>query len=140
MFRLDPIPALRLHEAWPQVVPGLEQVRKRTSPEWWAEDVYLALKTNTAHLYMCYLDSVYAGFFILVPKLDEHSGKRSLLVWIAYSSDLFTSTSAGLQEVYKLAKAGGFSNVHLYSPRIAWARRLAREGFKMTEIKFEREI
>jgi hypothetical protein len=138
-MKLDQIPALKLHEVWPQVLPGLEVVIKRTSPEWWPEDVYLSLKTASAFLYLCYTEGEYVGFFILVPKLDEHSGKRSLLVWIAYSRS-WGSTTEGLHEIYKMAKSHGFQSVHFYSPRAAWARRLQAEGFRMTEIKFERSL
>ena len=139
MIKLEQIPALKLHEVWPQVLPGLEVVRKRVSPEWMPEDVYATLKTNLATLYMCYSEGEYMGFMVLAPKLDEYSGKRSLLVWIAYSKS-WQATSEGLHEVYKIAKQGGFQAVHFYSPRVAWGRRLRSEGFMMTEIKFEREL
>jgi hypothetical protein len=128
-----------LHSWWPLVRPGLERVRIKAGTTWLCEDIYCAVRTGRATMYVGYIDRHYAGVLVLAINVDPFTAEKSLLIWAVYTRHPL-AVKYGMADVRKIAAGAGLRKVVFYSPRRGWSRRLADEGFKVTEMKFERML
>jgi hypothetical protein len=138
-WTLTQINPAELHAWWPLVRPGLERVRTKARASWLCEDVYSAVQTARATMHVGYIDQRYAGVLVLTVNTDPFSGERSLLIWAVYTREP-AALSLGLADVKQIAARAGLGKLVFHSPRRGWARRLAAEGFEITEMKFERML
>ena len=117
---------------WDRVREGLVEVQKYSAEDWIPEDIYMAIKTGNAALYVA--DS---GFLVmqLIPMFH---GKR-LHVWCAYNNGkpMLRTTLAFVKE---LAQEAGAKKITFMSPRDEWLSVGKRGGFKPTQTTFELEV
>lgn len=128
-----------LHAWWPLVRRGLERVRSKVKANWLCEDIYCAVRTARATMHVGYIDRSYAGVLVLTIDRDPYTAERSLLIWAVYTRHPM-ALQYGLADVKAMAARAGLRKLKFYSPRQGWNRRLASEGFKVTEMKFERVV
>ena len=128
-----------LHACWPLVKPGLERVRIKAKAAWLCEDIYSAVRTARATMHVGYIDQAYAGVLVLGINTDPFTGERSLWIWAVYTRNPL-ALQYGLADVKTMAARAGLRKLSFHSPRRGWSRRLANEGFKVTEMKFERMV
>lgn len=136
-WKLTQVNPAELHDWWPLVRPGLERVRMRARASWLCEDIYSAVRGGAATMHVAYIDQHYAGVLVLTINTDPFTAERSLLVWAAYTCHRL-ALRHGLSEVEAMAARAGLHKLVFHSPRRGWSRRLAAEGFEISEMKFER--
>ncbi len=90
-------------------------------------------------MHVAYIDQHYAGVLVLTINTDPFSAERSLLIWAAYTCHPM-ALRYGLAEVKAMAVRGGFGKLVFHSPRRGWMRRLADDGFEISEMKFEKVL
>lgn len=138
-WKLTQVNPAELHSWWPLVRPGLERVRTRARASWLCEDIYSAVRTGGATMHVGYIDRRYAGVLVLTINTDPFTAERSLLIWAAYACHP-GALRYGLAEVKAMASRTGLRKLAFHSPRRGWSRRLAAEGFEISEMKFERML
>jgi len=132
------IPPDEVSEQWDLVQAGVEEVAQY-GDHWRAEDVYMALRQGTSHLYVIMVDGVYAGFVVVTPTRG-HDGP-TLHVWIAYAvpggPPLHPATVARFKDWATAIKA---RRILFTSPRKGWDRLARRLGFTPTLVTYELEV
>jgi len=113
---LSPIAPEQLHTVWPWVREGLETIRRKRDESWLPEDVYLQLRSKTAHL-MVIED---AGFLIyqILPGDDFRGVLHVWCVWGAlkdYERQIYDELEAYARQL-KVARIRAVG-------RKGWARR-----------------
>ena len=106
-----------LHTVWPQVKIGVECVLRKTKEKFLPEDVYAAIKSGSAQLFM-----VQDGFTVLQNLRDQFTNEPVLHIWIAYHSnhvDLSQEFHINLQQI---AHNIGAKQITFTSPR-RWEKR-----------------
>ena len=117
---------------WEDVVlPGLWAVKAKTGAHWRPEDVYVALVTRVAYLYVGE-----PGFVIVQPKEDPFTGEPELLVWVAYSQDQ-ESVERFQPAVDEVARMNGFTKLTMWSDRPGWQK---VSGWKQISAVYERRL
>ena len=138
-WTLTQINSGELHSWWPLVKPGLERVRIKARATWLCEDIYLAVRTARATMHVGYIDQAYAGVLVLTIEMDPFTAEKALLIWAAYTRHPL-ALQYGLADIKTMAARAGLRKLSFRSPRRGWTRRLAGEGFEVTEMKFERML
>jgi hypothetical protein len=138
-WTLTQVNPTELHAYWPLVRAGLERVRAKARATWLCEDIYSAVQTGRATMHVGYIDQLYAGVLVLTINVDPFSAEKSLLIWAAYARHP-QALLYGLADVQQIAARAGLRKLVFHSPRRGWSRRLAAEGFEVTEMKFERVL
>lgn len=138
-WKLTQVNPAELHAWWPLVRPGLERVRMKARASWLCEDIYCAVRSGGATMHVGYIDQHYAGVLVLTINTDPFTAERSLLVWAAYTCHRL-ALQYGLADVRALAARAGLHKLVFHSPRRGWSRRLGPDGFKVSEMKFERMV
>jgi hypothetical protein len=138
-FCLEPLTPSRAVASWDELRPWVEAVRSKTDSPWRVEDVYAELKEGRATAFLAKLEGETKGLLVLVDCADRITRQRELSMWIAYSSDPKVVDLA-LDEVEKLARAGGFFAITGASPRKGWLRRLAPKGYNLVAYHFEKRL
>jgi hypothetical protein len=121
------------------VKPGLEQVRIKAKAAWLCEDIYSAVKAARATMHVGYIDQAYAGVLVLAINSDPFNAERSLWIWAVHTRHPL-ALQYGLADVKAMAARAGLRHVTFHSPRRGWCRRLGHDGFKVTEMKYERIV
>jgi hypothetical protein len=138
-WKLTQVNPAELHTWWPLVRRGLERVRTKARASWLSEDIYSAVRTGAATMHVGYIDRQYAGVLVLTINADPFTAERSLLLWAVYTCHPL-ALGFGLAEVKAMAARAGVRKLVFHSPRRGWSRRLAAEGFEISEMKFERML
>lgn len=121
---------------WERVRAGLLIVKHATTDDWLPEDVYMAIKTGAAHLFMAEdQDGDYLGFVVL-KLVNTFHGKR-LDVWAAYCSGKQPAIRIYLPKIKELAKRAGASVIGFSSARPEWSKAAPRYGFKPAQVTYE---
>jgi hypothetical protein len=137
VITLSAIPAIKIHEVWDRVRPGLEMTKAKTNDRWLPEDVYHELRTGTHILFMVDLDEEEVGFMVC-KEWQDFDGK-ALFVWILCiepGAIGIKNYREMLEKVDDLAHRAGAKRIRMYSPR-NW------DDLGMFELKqhiFEREV
>lgn len=136
--RLDWVQPESITLVWDQILPGILNMKARSTEGWRPEDVYAALRTGTSALHMAYLESDYLGFMVttLIPGYRD----KSLNIWLCFNASEKDILEMFHEDTVKLAKNAGASRLTFYSPRIGWERRLKDFGFKAVRTVFEKEL
>jgi hypothetical protein len=138
-WKLVQVNPVELHAWWPLVRPGLERVRTKARASWLNEDIYTAVRTGRATMHVGYIDQSYAGVLVLAINADPFTAEKSLLLWAVYTCHPM-AIGCGLADVKAMAAQAGVRKLTFHSPRRGWNRRLAAEGFGLSEMKFERNL
>lgn len=117
----------QLHDYWPVVEKGLLRVKRKTHPTWIPADIYSAIKTGNAVLFM-----ISDTAFCVLQKVSDFDGPR-LLVWVIYGPHELATREQELTDWLKeKARFIGAKAIRLHSPR-RWESR----GWTKRETIFE---
>ena len=120
-----------LHSVWFQVRSGLEVVLEKSFDTWIPEDVYCAIKTGNAQLFL-----IDGGFVVMQSNRDQWTNEQSLHIWITFhESGNFDVTDDFHSNLRKLADNAGINKITFSSKR-RWER---KSGAKVKEIIYELE-
>ena len=120
-----------LHSVWFQVRSGLEVVLEKSFDTWIPEDVYCAIKTGNAQLFL-----IDGGFVVMQSNRDQWTNEQSLHIWITFhESGNFDVTDDFHANLRKLADNAGINKITFSSKR-RWER---KSGAKVKEIIYELE-
>jgi hypothetical protein len=136
MKQIIPVSPAGLAAVWPRVRPALDSMGKGDG--WIPEDLYMAIKTNAATLYMVSIDGDEHGFLIL-RVLHDFDGPR-LHIWVLYSFskvDLMTEFDEHLTNIARQVNA---SRITFGSTRKGWSKVAGKHGFTVRETVYERKI
>lgn len=125
---IEVIPPDDLHEVWPDVRASLVRTLEKAPSRWLPEDVYTALRANTATLYIVREKGCYLGCFVL--QLRAEFDGPIVFCWVAEGKFLF---EWALEHVKEIAKGKGAKRIEFRSPRRGW-KRYAREVETVYEV------
>lgn len=110
----------QLRAVWNQIRAGLDSM---PAEDWIAEDVYHAIKSGGAALYVAYEGAEYAGFMVVQLRNAEFSGTPFLHVWLAYNQGSADVIWGGETFLRHLAAQSNATRISFGSPRKGWAKR-----------------
>ena len=134
--RIEVIDPCHIQRWWPLVRAGLVTIVEKTKPDWIPEDVYRALRNQTAALWLGYFGTMYVGFAVVNEQQNPFNGDRTLMVWCTYMR-VSGYLDSFLRKVLSDAQESGFDVVTFQSPRRGWLRRLFSFGFKPRDTIYE---
>jgi|APCry1669192062_1035393.scaffolds.fasta_scaffold00042_6 hypothetical protein len=98
-----------IRSCWPFVLDGLKEVKKLRGGTWRFEDVYADCVHKVAHLWLA--DE---GFVIFRPEVDDYSGQKILLVWMAWGQSDDDLIDKYLPQIVDIAKSQEFDILRFY--------------------------
>ena len=139
MIALSAIPATAIRDVWPLVKPGLDKMLEQYKDRWIPEDVYLALSTGAAFLYLIDIEQETHGFMVLKNFADTDG--LALFVWVIYADPQMLKQEDRYEEILsqldELARKVGAKRIRHYSHRGGWT---AKKMFKLKMHIYEREV
>lgn len=113
------VPVDELHDMWPMVRDGIEQVRVTNGEPWIPEDVYSQLVNGKAWLHVITHDDTggLAGFTVTEVMTFPYSYQRRLNIWIGWSNAKAQGWM-GIQMCQRIAEALGLHGVVFASPQV----------------------
>lgn len=120
----------RVNHIWQWVRKGLDEIRAKCDEAWTTGEVYNALLSGSAVLYIAGEED---GFMI-VRKIVDPRGPI-LFVWALWG-DLANTQDTHFRFIDDLAKNIGADRIRMESPRRGWERK----GFKVKTMVYEREV
>lgn len=121
---------------WERVRAGLVEVKKATNDDWLPEDVYMAIRTGQAVLYLGTGDAgEYLGFLVLRLVAATHSTKME--IWCAYAVPGVSVMRRFLPHIKAVARNAGVSGILFSSARQEWAAAARRLGFAPASVSYE---
>jgi hypothetical protein len=115
------VPPEHLRAEWPRVRAGLEEVQASSPEPWWPEDIYHAIRSGSAQLFLAGPEA----FVVTAVDVEPYSGQRVLHLWAGYSapgSDVFEDA---MEQIKKVARSSGCTAIRFGSSRKGWAKRYA---------------
>lgn len=111
-----------LRDIWFVVRAGLETILTKSPEDWIPEDVYTAIKTHDAMLFMAVEDKSLVGGAIVRPR------GKTLFAWAVWGEAGHRSEAiAGLKEIARNTKC---SEILFETKRAGWDRVAPKLGFK----------
>lgn len=99
--------------------PGIEKIIASNGEPFVPEDVYMALISGAASLYMCYRGDEYTGFAVFRAMQFDFEPKPVLNIWLGYSVEK-ASGYLGREMAKSVAKAAGIERVVYASSQKGW--------------------
>jgi hypothetical protein len=127
-----------LQAFWDYVRPRLEIVSRRSKARWIPEDIYHALKAQTATLHIGEIGDEYVGLVVLAPSLDFDG--QTLTIWACYSEENHDVIELYEPEIVGFAKRIKAKRLVFNSPRKGWGRRLKPHGYRPVSQCYEKEV
>jgi hypothetical protein len=116
------------------VKPLIEAVIAKTNEPWWPEDVYAAVKSGTAGMFV---SDEPEGVLVVYPDTEAWTGDKLLHVWICHAVGgmqvLWPEADKILQG---MAQKIGAKALSFHSPRPGWQK----TGWKVKEYIYERGV
>jgi hypothetical protein len=128
----------RLHGCWELIRLGLLKIVPHSTDRWIPEDIYMAIRTGTAHLHLGTRDGQYAGF--LVTQKQQAWDGQVLHVWCAYSASEDDVLHDGMDQIKEWAQNMAATRITFASPRAGWEKVAPKYGFKPAHTIFEMEV
>lgn len=132
---LRQIEARDLGAVWERVRAGLVEVKAATTDDWLPEDVYMAIKSGGATLYLGERDGGYLGFLVLRLIQTFHGSKVE--IWCAHSATRLPLMRAFWPQIQALAVTAGAKKIGFSSAREEWAMAAKRLGFVPKQVQYE---
>jgi len=141
------VPAKQLHDHWPFVRRGLEAIRKKTKPEWLAEDIYSAIRQGNAMLLLAMCGPNPVGFTISYFTEVPFSNRKELFVWAAWTIPprerltgwpVQAAINDNFDTLVRLARAEGAFRLSCLSPRPGFGGWAKQFGFRHYLSSYER--
>lgn len=151
---IDYVELTTLHDVWPLLRIGLEDIIKKTQPDWIAEDVYANLRDNAASAYLVRYKGVIVGWFIVCTSLRPFNHKKDLLMWAGWSMPVKERQRRGVDTqglairieraaftfCESLAVQHGYHAVAFLSSRSGMRKRAEEWGYATRATRYEKVI
>jgi hypothetical protein len=85
ILQVDP---QRIHDIWPFLRRGIEDIKRRVESDFIPEDTYWWLRQNAAQAYIVSRGERRLGFFCSYIQARPFSGKKELFLWLAWAIPL----------------------------------------------------
>lgn len=119
------------------IKPGLEDIHRRTNPEWRVEDIYAACRFGKAFLF---IDGFGANSFVVLTTGEcPYRAKRVLFVLAAWS-DEGDAVTKYLEEIEKIGREAGCKEIEFSSPRRGWEKLGEANGFETVCTTFRKAL
>lgn len=100
--------------------PGIEKIIASNGEPFVPEDVYMALISGAASLYVGYRNDEYTGFAVLRAMQFDFETKPVMNIWLGYSVEK-ASGYLGLEVARTVAKAAGIERIVFSSSQARFA-------------------
>lgn len=147
--QFDAVPVIRLHEVWPFVRRGLEDIVKKNKPDWWPEDVYARLSNSQATLYLVHHNGRPVSFFVVYLSPLQYSLGQELIYWCGWGippcewlpEDHPHELRVAMGDFFKeLARQSGAKRVASLSARKGYDRLATELGLHRTFTRYECDL
>lgn len=124
---------------WDRVREGLCVVQNTTSDDWLPEDIYMAIRSNNAALYVGEdQHGDYLGFVILQVLPMFHGSK--LHIWCAHSATKRPLMRLVFPEIQELGRKVGAKKITFSSSREEWETACRWLGMKPAQVTYESDL
>ena len=122
---------------WDWVKRGIEEIlAEQTQLTFRPEDVYAACLNGEAHLWVAP-----EGFVITTAEVDEFTGAKTFLLWLAWAKNRGQSCAIKYLPFFaELARENGFKNIETRTPIAALEDYFLAEGWKKDTVIYTREL
>ena len=124
---------------WDFIEPGLREIKKEAKPEWRPEDIYSALVSGVAELYVDIEQDPCESFIILQVKPSIFKPTQSLLIWVAYDKRE-NANGKYMEYIEHMAEQRGCNKVEFWTPWKGLADVLSHIGYETKQYIVEKEI
>jgi len=133
------VPPDALQPQWGWLKPRLELVAKRSGARWIPEDVYAAVKSGAASLFIVERpDAERLGVLVVQPIRDFDA--KILSVWVLHNEGKEDIIGKCEDDLVRMARQMGARRIGFTSARRGWGRRLERFGYREVGRIYEKEI
>ena len=131
--------AVDIRSVWDWVKVGIEEIlAEQPQLTYKAEDVYAACVNLKAVLYITDAED---GFVVCSPEVDQTTGDRTLLMWIAWTKVRGESCVAKYYDFFAdVAREHGFKNIETRTPIPAMEQYLVQQGWTKDTVVYTRAI
>lgn len=127
-----PIRSVELRKDWPWVKPLIEAVIAKTDEKWWPEDIYAAVKNQTAAMFV---SDDPEGVLVAYQGQEAWTGDTVLHIWVCHCKQgMEMLWDEGWQMVEKMKERIGAKYVVMDSPRPGWQKL----GWEITRYIYKR--
>jgi hypothetical protein len=122
-----------LRKDWPWVKPLVDEVRRKRDSQWWVEDVYAAVSTGKAAMYV---SDDPEGVIVLYPDKEAWTNEVTLFIWLVWCRDgMVRIQDEANALIDRLAKNIGAKKV-VMDGRRGWEK----HGWTIRNCTYEREV
>ena len=127
----------QVREEWVWVKRGVEEIlAEQPQLTFRPEDVYAACLNGEAHLWVAP-----EGFVITTAEVDEFTGAKTFLLWLAWAKNRGQSCAIKYLPFFaELARENGFKNIETRTPVTALENYFLAEGWKKDTVIYTREL
>lgn len=127
----------QVREEWVWVKRGIEEIlAEQPQLTFRPEDVYAACLNGEAHLWVAP-----EGFVITTAEVDEFTGAKTFLLWLAWAKNRGQSCAIKYFPFFaELARENGFKNIETRTPIPALEDYFLAEGWKKDTVIYTREL
>lgn len=142
MINIAPVPPQYLHKWWGDVLPDIDECRRHDKEMTWAEDVYHAIRSGHATLYVGTDGGRYCGMMVATVHTDQWDPERRWLhVWYCNTRPGVDGLiEAGMSVLEQHARSIGAEMITFRADRLAFERWGKALGFHVGEIELRREV
>jgi hypothetical protein len=126
-----------VRDEWDWVKQGVEEIlAEQPQLTFRAEDVYAACLNEQAHLWVAA-----EGFVITTSEVEDFSGHKTFLLWLAWAKDRGQSCAIKYLPFFaQIAKENGFKNIETRTPVSALEKYFLAEGWTKDTVVYTREL
>jgi len=128
-----------LQFVYEEIEEKLRYIIKKSYSDWVPADVYVALKSKEADLYIGYEGDKNVGF-IVTSTQQNHGGGPTLYVWAAYQDPKCGYTKNGFELLEKLAAELQADNIEFQTSREGWSKIAPEFGFKLVSYVYRKDM
>ena len=133
------IPVEDVRVAYERIEQALHKIRKKSYADWIPADIYAALKSGNADLFMGYKKKYYAGF-IVTSFIQDAGGQPTLFLWAMYQNPGFNDKDNGFIFLDTVAEEFNVSAIEFHSSRKGWARAAKKHGYEVITQIYRKEM
>jgi hypothetical protein len=101
--------------------------------------VYAKVMSGDCALVCTFQERVFAGFVVLGYEVDQFSGKKSLLAWLAWNR-VDGAVEATMPFLEELGRKQGFDYLVMHTTRKGWLKFGPKIGFELREYVFHKRL
>jgi hypothetical protein len=139
-FTLQQVAPQQLHSVWDMVEDDIESCRTNDPDDTWIQDVYCAIKTGQATLYLGMVNNAYIGMTVCNVVTDPFSGRRTFNIWYLNCRQGIDFLNMALPTLESYARATGAEKVSFVATRDGFRRWAEPLGFELAELKLVKEL